>query len=488
MIDNIIEIDTLIVGTGFAGICMAIKLAEAKSSFVVLEKKSDLGGVWKKDNYPGCQCDVQSHLYSYSFEPNPNWMGTFGESKEIHDYLVHCVEKYSLKESIQFNQECVHAIYDASISRWTVKTKEGRVYSCRYFVLGLGALHKPNIPDFKGMDNFQGELWHSDRWNHDYDFTGKKVVSIGAGASAIQYLPQIADKVSELTVIQRSAAWVMPRSERRYTAFEKRVLTAYPFLSRPLRWFYYWSNELRLIPIHKPKLAALVSNVAKKIIHKTVKDPETQKKLTPDYVIGCKRILVSSDYYPIFNLDGVSLVTENIKSFDESGVVTSDGAYHQADAVILGTGYLLDPRVYMNELDVVGCNGATLKDRWTENLASYFGITVPGFPNMFQLSGPNSGLSHNSVIFMIEAQVQYIISAMKKMQQSGVKSIEVKSEPFDKFNQAVQGNYQGTVWSSGCTSHYKDVDGKNIVLWPLPTWKFRSQTRSINLDDYHCVT
>ncbi|GLQ32024.1 flavin-containing monooxygenase [Litoribrevibacter albus] len=474
------QVQVAIIGTGFSGLCMAIKLLEAGiTNFVLLEKKDQIGGTWRDNTYPGCACDVQSHLYSYSFEGNPEWSKVFSGWKEIQDYTLGCAEKYGLNKYVRTNFEVKSAVFDETQGVWTLTSVDGHQVKTQTFVMGTGPLHVPAIPNLPGLDSFKGEVFHSAEWNHDFNMKGKKVASIGTGGSAIQYVPEIAPEVDQLYVYQRTPAWVLPRNERAYTGVEKWMFRNVPGARKMYRSMLYWMNESRLLPILHPKMANLLSKLAKLHIRKYIKDPELREKLTPNYTIGCKRILISNRYLPTFNRSNVELVTDGIQSIGEDHIVTRDGKKREVDAIILGTGFHADPRNYMKNFTIQGKDGMKLLDAWKEGAEAYFGITVKGFPNMFQLVGPNTGLGHNSVIFMIESQVHYVIECLKKMKAKNAQTLEVKPDVQAGFNEWVQAGLKNTVWSSGCASWYLQDDGKNFTIWPGSTWSYRLKTRNV---------
>jgi len=479
------QVDVAIIGTGFSGLCMAIKLLEAGiKSFVLLEKKDKIGGTWRDNTYPGCACDVQSHLYSYSFEGNPDWSKVFSGWKEIQDYTLHCADKYQLNQYVRTNFEVSSAQFNDAEGNWTLNSKSGRSVVAQVFVMGTGPLHVPAIPNIPGLDSFKGKVFHSAQWDHDFDLKGKRIASIGTGGSAIQYLPEIAPEVAQLDVYQRTAAWVLPRNERAYTGLEKWLFRHVSPVRKAYRSMLYWLNESRLWPILNPRIASVVSKVAKLHIHKHIKDPALRKKLTPDYTIGCKRILISNKYLPTFNRANVDLITEGIETIEENAIVSRDGKRREIDAIVLGTGFHADPRTYMKDFTITGKDGVNLLEQWQHGAEAYFGMTVKGFPNMFQLVGPNTGLGHNSVIFMIESQVHYVVECLKAMKSRNAQTMEVKPEVQERFNDWVQKGLENTVWSSGCASWYLQDDGKNFTIWPGSTWRYRLMTRTVPTNNF----
>ncbi|MCP5162217.1 MAG: NAD(P)/FAD-dependent oxidoreductase [Hahellaceae bacterium] len=481
--------DVVIVGAGFGGLCMAIKLLESGiTNFVILEKGDDVGGTWRDNSYPGCACDVQSHLYSFSFEGNPDWSKRYAGWREIQNYILHCTEKYGLRPYIRFQREVTSATFNEQQGLWSIKNNQGETLLARHTVMASGPLHVPATPKIKGLESFKGNVFHSARWDHSYSLQGKNVVSIGTGGSAIQYVPEIAPDVKQLYVFQRTPAWVIPRDERTYSPWNKSLFRQIPLLRKIHRDRLYWSNESRVWPIFHPSLAKAVHPLAKAFIKYQVKDPALVKKLTPDYTFGCKRVLISNKYYPTFNRPNVELVTDGIREIREHSIVTRDGIERPADCIILGTGFVVDPRIYMAGFELTGLGGRRIQDDWKDGAEAYFGITVSGYPNLFQLIGPNTALGHNSLIFMIEAQVHYILECMKQLKQKRAAYMDLKPQAQHDFNAEVQQHLKGTVWEGGCQSWYKLESGKNYTLWPWSTWKYWLRTRRVKTRDYHWVS
>ncbi|GLQ31542.1 flavin-containing monooxygenase [Litoribrevibacter albus] len=482
------EIDVVIAGAGFGGLCMAIQLREEDNdNFVLLEKKHDIGGTWRDNSYPGCACDVQSHMYSYSFAPKDDWSKRYAPWNEIQKYILDTADKYNIRPFCRFNQEVTSAVFDEESGRWTVKTTSGDVYLCRHFILASGPLHVPQIPKIKGLENFKGRVFHSAQWDHDYDLECKNVVSIGTGGSAIQYCPEIAPKVKKLHVFQRTPAWVLPRDDRKYLGVEKTAFKLIPGWRRLHRFRLYWTNESRVWPMFNPSVAKSLSQIAKAWIRFQVKDKALARKLTPDYTIGCKRILISNKYYPMFNRDNVELVTEGIKEVKENSIVTQDGQERPIDCIILGTGFVVDPRIYMKDFELKGLGGRELNNDWKDHTEAYYGTSITGYPNLWMLVGPNTGLGHNSIIFMIEAQVKYILNCMKAIEQRESDYMDVKPEAQEIYNVELQKLMKDTVWSSGCQSWYQQADGRNTTLWPKSTWKFWLETLNVKKNDYNFI-
>jgi cation diffusion facilitator CzcD-associated flavoprotein CzcO len=485
---RLIYTEVAIVGAGFGGLCMGIKLLEAgRPNFVILEKGAEVGGTWRDNTYPGAACDVQSHLYSFSFAPKSDWTKRYAGWREIQDYILDVTERYKLRPYIRFGQEVTGAHFLPEQGRWRIETRSGATIIARHWVLASGPLHVPAIPDIPGLGKFKGKLFHSAQWDHEYDLKGKTVASIGTGGSAIQYVPEIAPKVKQLHVFQRTPAWVIPRDERGYSPFRKKLFAAAPWLRTLHRARLYWSNESRVWPIFHPALARGLQKLVLLFLEAQVKDPVLRKKLTPEYTIGCKRVLISNVYYPTFSRPNVGLVTDGIREIREHSIVTTDGVERPVDCIILGTGFVVDPRLYMKDFALVGRDGHTPATDWKHSPEAYLGTTMAGYPNMFQLVGPGTALGHNSIIFMIEAQVRYILDCMKRLERKGASYLEPKPEVQRRFNDDVQKNLRNSVWSTGCRSWYQTADGINFTLWPWSTWRFWLRTRQVNPAEYDWV-
>lgn len=478
-----------IIGAGFGGLAMAIRLLQRNiHNFVILEKSNEVGGTWRENQYPGAACDVQSHLYSLSFAPKTDWSKRYAEAPEIFQYIQDVVQQFNLREYCQFNSEVVHTEYHEKDCVWYVALKDGRQLSCQYLVFASGPLHVPQIPHIKGIEKFQGKVFHSSQWDHQYDLNGKVVASIGTGGSAIQYIPEIAPQVKQLYVMQRTAAWVIPRDERKYLSVEKKLFKQADWFRKLHRARLYWSNESRAIPIMQPSVMKYTQKLAEAFIRFQVKDKQLAQKLTPDYIMGCKRILVSNKYFPTFNRDNVELVTDAIQELTADSIITKDGKMRKIDCLIYGTGFITDPRIYLQPFSCIGEHGVELKQAWKDGAESYYGISHKGFPNLFQLLGPNTVLAHNSVIFMIESQVDYILQMMDLVAQSQSNAIVVKDQVQDQFNHDVQDMLNNTVWQSGCVSWYQQDGGKNFALWPTYTWKYWLKTKSLHPSDFRLIS
>ena len=394
---------------------------------------------------------------------------------------------YNLRAFCRLNTEVLAAHYQAERCLWQLQLQDQSILEAQFVIFASGPLHIPQIPDILGIEKFQGKVFHSAQWDHTYDVTGKNVASIGTGGSAIQYIPEIAPQGKHLYVMQRTAAWVIPRDERAYPNLEKKLFKKYDWFRKLHRARLYWSNESRVVPIVKPGIMKFTQKLAELFIKYEVKNPELAKKLTPDYIMGCKRILVSNKYFPTFNRHNVELVTEKIQELTEHSIITQDGKERPIDCLIYGTGFITDPRIYMKNFQCTGLDGVELNEMWKQGAESYYGICVKDFPNLFQLLGPNTLLAHNSVIFMIEAQVEYILQLMQLVDQSQSDAIMVKDQAQDAFNQQVQHMFEKTVWQFGCVSWYQQEGGKNFALWPTYTWKYWLKTKKPNAADYRLL-
>jgi len=478
----------LIIGSGFAGLGMAIKLREAGiEDFQILERGSDVGGTWRDNHYPGCACDVQSHLYSFSFEPNPDWTRMFARQPEIRAYLEKCADKYDLRRHIVFGANVQTARYDDASASWTVTTADGRSFKAQVLVSGMGGLSNPAMPNVKGLEKFKGKAFHSAHWDHSYDLAGKKVAVIGTGASAIQFVPQIQKLAGKVDLYQRTAPWIMPKPDREIGQIERVLYRRFPALQNAYRTAIYWALESRVLGFAvNPKLMTLVQGIARSHIKKQIADPTLRAKLTPDYTIGCKRILISNDYYPALAQDNVEVITDGIREVRANSIVDANGVERKVDAIIYGTGFKAqDP---MPRGTVFGKGGVDLLDAWKDGPEAYLGLSVAGFPNFFMLVGPNTGLGHNSMVFMIESQVAYVMDALKTMKARQLRAVDVKPDAQVSFNKGIQGKLTKTVWTSGCKSWYVDANGKNTTLWPGFTFVYRGKTRRFKADQYQLET
>ncbi|MFL6122856.1 flavin-containing monooxygenase [Actinophytocola sp.] len=482
------EFHTVVIGTGFSGLGMAIQLKrDGRNDFVVLEKAHDVGGTWRDNTYPGCACDIQSHMYSFSFAQNPAWTRSFSPQPEIWDYLRGVADRYRLRDHIHFGVEVTGARWDADERRWHVTTGRGE-YVARFLVAGIGALHLPNVPKLPGIERFGGEAFHSARWNHDYDLAGKRVAVVGTGASAVQFVPRIAQDVARLTLFQRTPPWIMPKPDHEMPNWAKTLFRVVPGAQRLYRDLIYWLLEARAVGFNgNPALMKLAQRVALAHLHRQVKDPELRRKLTPDYLMGCKRVLIANDYYPALTRENVEVNTGGISAVTERGVVDGNGVEHEVDVIIYGTGFhVTDAYDY---LDITGVDGRDLAKEWREEgIQTHLGITVAGYPNLFFLLGPNTGLGHNSVVFMIESQIRYVSQAMALADHAGAAAVDTKESAQAEFQSDIQRKLAGGVWTrGGCRSWYLDARGVNRTIWPGFTWRYWLRTRKVDPSAFDLV-
>ena len=473
------EVTFLIIGAGFAGLGAAIRLRqEGYTDLIVLERAGDVGGTWRDNTYPGCRCDVQSNLYSYSFAPKPDWSETFPSQPELWSYLRTVTTRYGLRPYLRFGHEVTGARFDTGGGRWQVTTTRG-TFLARYLITAIGSLVEPSLPDIPGIESFQGAIMHSARWDHGWQAAGRRVAVVGTGASAIQIVPSVQPQAARLTVFQRTAPFVVPHTNHRVRREVKALYRALPLAQRASRTAIYWMREILAFGFVKnPKILKRAEVAWRKHMQSAVADPVLRAQLTPAYDLGCKRVLPSNDYYPALAKDNVSLVTEKIIEFRPDAVITADGAEHRVDTVILATGFHVTDNPAFTR--ITGAAGQTLADSFG---TTYLGTVVPGFPNYFQLTGANTGLGHSSMLFMIESQLAYIADGIAKTEAGGGR-FEVRPEVAAAYNAELQRKLPKTVWGSGCSSWYLDREGRNLTLWPGFTFDFRRRTREFRAGDF----
>ncbi len=479
--------DVLIVGAGFAGLAMAVRLAEAGfDDVLVIEKGSDVGGTWRENIYPGCACDVPSHLYSLSFAQKADWSRMYPGQPELFEYVKAVAGKYDLRRKIKFGTAMRAAAWDEAASGWRVTT-DGGVITARVLVSAVGGLHVPAVPDLPGLARFEGPKFHSAQWDSSVDLAGKRVAVVGTGASAIQFVPQIAPLVARLDVYQRTPAWVIPKPDRAFAPWETMLLRIAPLRAAFRRWLF-GVHELRVLAFMGNKRAlALGTRLARGHLEKSITDPVLRAKLTPDYQLGCKRIMLSNDYYPALQRNNVALITEGIAEVRAHSIVDKAGIERAADMIVFGTGF--EVTTAYRHLKLTGLGGSDLGALWdTTGMKAYQGITVSGFPNYFMLMGPHTGLGHNSVVIMIEAQVGYIVDALKKMRAEGIAAVDVDAAVQARFIERLEAKLQGTVWQDGgCQSWYKDAHGKVTAVWPGSAAAYVKAVKTADLRDYLVV-
>jgi cation diffusion facilitator CzcD-associated flavoprotein CzcO len=473
-----------ILGAGFGGLGMAIRLKQnGVHGFIVFERDTDVGGTWWANSYPGCQCDIPSHLYSYSFAPNPDWTRTYPLQEELGRYARECAERFGVLAHIRLGCEVTGAQWNEAAQQWSIDTSDGR-FTAGVLIAAPGFLSEPSVPDLPGLGSFEGEVFHTARWNHDHDVSGRRVAVIGTGASAIQTVPAIQPIVAHLGVFQRTPPWVMPHRDRPITDFERRLYRRFPALQRLVRAGVYMSREL-VVPglAFEPRMMKGLQRIARRHMEKQVSDPELRAKLTPDYVLGCKRILPSNEWYPALQQPNVELVTDGIREIQPDGIVTTDGRKHEVDTIVLATGFkVTDISLAYRIRDA---NGVSMADHWQGSPQAYLGTSVAGYPNFFFVTGPNTGLGHNSLLFMIEAQLSYVMDALRQMRRRSATRIDVRPDAQQAYNAYIQRRLVRSVWNTGgCASWYLDKTGRNTTIWPYFTWRYWQKTRRFDPAPY----
>lgn len=476
-----------IIGTGFSGLGMAIQLKQSgEEDFIVFEKEEGVGGTWRVNHYPGCACDVPSHLYSFSFAQNPNWTRMFAPQKEIKAYLEYCADTYEIMPHVRLKTALNNARWDDNNNHWTLQDNHGGKYTADVLIAGAGGLSIPSYPSVEGLSKFKGKTFHSQDWDHDYDLSGKRVAVIGTGASAIQFVPHVQKHAKSISLFQRTPPWILPKPDRAISKVEQKLFKRVPKAQQVFRDTLYWLYESRAVGFSfDPRLMSLAKYWALKHIRTQISDPELREKVTPDYTVGCKRILMSDDYYQALDQDNAEVITTGIKKVTANSIVTDDGKVQKVDTIIFGTGFKASDPIPRGFL--FGRNGQDINDAWPQGPEAYKGTTVAGFPNLFILMGPNTGLGHNSMVYMIESQIAYVKSALKFMDTQKIPFVDVSADKQREFNNKIQNKLTDTVWSSGgCQSWYIHPEsGRNVTLWPGFTWQFRLQTRHFDASAYY---
>ncbi|MEU5811158.1 NAD(P)/FAD-dependent oxidoreductase [Streptomyces sp. NPDC047718] len=477
-----------VIGSGFGGLGAAVRLRrEGITDFVVLERADSVGGTWRDNSYPGCACDVPSHLYSFSFAPNPDWPRTFSGQPHIRAYLEHVADTFGLRPHIRLDSELLTARWDAAELRWELETSAGTL-TADVVVSATGPLSDPKLPEIPGLAEFPGTVFHSARWDHGYDLRGKRVAVVGTGASAIQIVPAIAPEVERLTLFQRTAPWVMPRTDRAISTVERWLHRQLPFTRAARRGLLWGIRELQVSAFTKrPNQLGLIESLAKANMARSIKDPALRAKLTPSYRIGCKRILLSSDYYPALARPDVDLVASGLKEIRGNVLVAADGTETEADAIVFGTGFHVTDMPIADR--VVGAEGRTLADHWKDGMQALRGATAAGFPNWMTIIGPNTGLGNSSMILMIESQLNYMADYLRQLDVLGGRvALAARPSAVHRWNRQVQARMERTVWNTGgCTSWYLDAQGRNTTVWPGTTGEFRRLTRTVDMSEYEVV-
>jgi cation diffusion facilitator CzcD-associated flavoprotein CzcO len=471
------HVDVAIVGAGFAGLGTAIKLRQAgRHDFVVLEKADEVGGTWEANTYPGCQCDVPSNLYSFSFAPKPDWSQTFALQPEIWSYLRDVADEFGLRGHLRLGCELELATWHEGAGLWRLETSRGAM-TARIVVAGMGGLSTPSIPDLPGLEGFEGAAFHTARWEDQHDLRGRRVAVIGTGASAVQVVPKIQPEVEHLTVFQRTPPWILPHPGRPVRPREQRLFSLLPGTQRAVRAAVYWGRETFVLGFQRHRLSRVPRQIALRHLEEQVPDPGLRRTLTPAYEIGCKRILLSNEYFPALQQPNVELVANPVTAVRPRAVVTAGGREHEVDTIVWGTGFKVTEMEAGEHFR--GRDGRLLGDVWREGgLQALRGTTVAGFPNLFLMVGPNTALGHNSIVFIIESQLAFLMDALRQMDARRATVLDTKPDAQAAFNDDVQRRMRGTVWvDGGCSSWYIDRHGRNTTLWPGTSWSFRQATR-----------
>ena len=487
-----IQKEVAIVGAGFSGMAAAARLKEEGChSFIILEKADEVGGTWRDNTYPGCACDVKSNLYSYSFAPRSDWTRLYATQSEIFQYLKDCSQDLGLRQHIRFNSSVDEARFDSGSGSWKISVKQGPVVEARILVMAVGPLNRPSIPSIPGLNGFDGPVFHSAEWDHNADLQGKRVAVVGTGASAIQVVPGIIDRVKELHLFQRSPAYVTPRKDKPVSERKQRFFARFPLLQKLHRFRVYAYNELIAGPViyGSDILNRLARRVALKHMRSAIKDPELIRKLTPDYRIGCKRVLLSDDYYPALARPNAHVMDSGLARVEGNEAISGNGERTEVDAIVFCTGFHVADMHKNLDMEILGRGGKSLKDYWSQNgMQAYLGTTVSGFPNMLFFLGPNTGLGHNSMVHIMESQSNYLAAYLQTLRRNPEHFLNVKTESQTQFNASIQKKMRGTQWiSGGCVSWYLNEQGENRVLWPGSTLSFRQATKNLDLEAYNLI-
>jgi cation diffusion facilitator CzcD-associated flavoprotein CzcO len=479
--------DTLIVGAGFTGIGAAIKLSEAGvDDFVILERSNRVGGTWRDNTYPGAACDVPSLLYSYSFVKNPSWSRAYSPADEICRHIEDMVSNSGLEPKIQFGVEVNGLVFDETQGVWTLKAKGRKKFQARTAVMASGPLPDHKWPDIRGLDTYQGHKIHSARWDHDYDFTGKRVAVIGTGASAVQIIPELVKQAEFVKVFQRTPGWVLPRLDGTTPAAAQTLFAKVPAVQEFARQALFWGHEITATAmVWDTPLTGLVARLGKAHLRRAVKDPWLRRQLTPDFRPGCKRMLVSSDYYPALQRDNCKLIDWPIATASPVGIRTSDGIEHHVDCIVFATGY--DVHLTGPPYPVTGMGGRSLNDEWARGAQAYKSINAHGYPNLFLMTGPNSGPGHNSLLVYVEGQLDYAVRGITTILRENLRYLDVRGNVQRRYNERIQKRLTKTTWMSGCSSWYLTADGFNASMYPGFATQYLRQMRDFRFGDYDAI-
>lgn len=480
--------DTLIVGAGFTGIGAAIKLAEAGvDDYVILERSDRIGGTWRDNTYPGAACDIPSLLYSFSFVKNPDWSRAYSPADEIRRHIEDMADEFDVRRRIEFGVEVDALEFDDDTGTWSVGTTGRRRFRARTVVLASGPLPDHAWPDIRGLDTYEGHKIHSARWDHDYDFSGKRVAVIGTGASAVQIIPELVEQAEFVKVFQRTPGWVIPRLDVAMPAAAKTLFAKVPATQQVARQLLFWGHEASATAmVWNTPLTGLVARLGKAHLHRQVSDPWLRRQLTPDFTPGCKRMLVSSDYYPALQKPNCKLIDWPIATISPVGIRTSDGIEHHLDAIVFATGY--DVHLTGPPYPVTGVGGRSLADEWQRGAQAYKSIQAHGYPNLFFMTGPNSGPGHNSLLVYVEGQLDYAVTAITTILDQNLRYLDVRADVQRRHNERLQKRLTRTTWMSGCSSWYLTADGFNASMYPGFATQYLRQMRDFRFSDYEAVS
>jgi cyclohexanone monooxygenase len=476
-------VQVAVIGGGMSGIGAGVAMQRAGyEDFVVLERASEPGGVWRDNTYPGCACDVPTAFYSYSFAPKPDWSRAYAGQEEIRRYLLDVAAEHGVADRIRCGADVLAAEWDEGRRRWLVRTSAGD-YAARVLVSATGPWSEPVIPEIPGLEEFEGRVFHSSRWDHEHPLEGATVAVIGTGASAVQFVPEIQPRVGHLTLYQRTPHWVMPKPDRPIGPRVQEAFGRYPAIQRGLRTGMYYTAETLGVAMRNPRLLAPLERVARRHLRRSVADPELRRILTPDYTLGCKRLLFSNEWYPALTRPNVEVVPHAVERVTPTGVVDADGIERPADTIVLGTGFTITELPIAKR--VRGRQGRNLAETWGGSPTGYLGSTVHGFPNLFLVLGPNIGNGHSSAFVLSETQIEYMVDALREMDRRSLASVEVRADAQRRFNDEVQSRLAGTVWNAGgCQSYYLDANGKNSTMFPGSTLELRRRLARFDAVDY----
>lgn len=472
-----------IIGAGFGGLGLAITLKKAGVEEVTIFEKADgVGGVWRHNTYPGATCDVPSQLYSFSFEPNPDWTRQYSPQAEILGYLEHCAAEYGLDRHLRLGTEVERADFDDDAGVWRIRTTEGDTIEAEVLVSACGQLSLPALGRIPGADRFRGPIFHTARWDHEVELEGKRVAVVGTGASTIQVVPAIAPRVGKLDVYQRSAPYVIPKNDRPFTDWERTLFRRFPPLRLAQRFLVWLRFEVFVSAFNQFRaMGRLGTRMADRQLRDQIADPELRSALMPDHVLGCKRVLISDEYYPAFARDNVELIPQGVRELTETGILAEDGTERPADVIVLSTGF--ESTRFLAPMEIRGRGGLDLNEVWSGGANAYLGLTVPGFPNLFVMYGPNTNLGSGSIVFQLESQMRYIADAVERLRRRGG-WLAVRPEVAEAFDREMQERLSTSVWQTGCSNWYVDENGRNSNNWPGFTLEYRRRTRRLDPAEY----